>query len=201
MLTYNLLRLTKEIKLNQVSARSIVMIALFAALTSVGAWLSIPIKPVPFTLQLFFVLLAGATLGARDGALSQVIYLLLGIAGLPVFAGGHAGLGSLLGPTGGYLIGFVLAALVVGFIAPPEYRNSYPLHLIAMLVGLLTIYLPGLFQLHLIAKLSWSKTLIAGLYPFILFDLIKVVIAARLAIIIKKNPTFTQVTGRVENEA
>jgi biotin transport system substrate-specific component len=88
--------------------------AMFGAATAMGAYIMIPLPPVPITLQTLFVVLAGALLGGRLGALSQVVYLLLGIIGLPVFHGGKGGLGILLGPTGGYLVGFIAAAYVVG---------------------------------------------------------------------------------------
>ena len=89
-------------------------VLLFAAATAAGSRLEIPHVPVPFTLQTLAVLLAGAFLGARNGAFSQAAYLLAGVAGLPVFAGGSWGAALLLGPTGGYLLAFPLAALVVG---------------------------------------------------------------------------------------
>nr|WP_269848331.1 biotin transporter BioY [Methanosarcina horonobensis] len=94
--------------------RKMVFASLFAALTAAGAYIQIPIpfSPVPVTLQVFFVLLAGSMLKSKWGSLSMVVYTLLGIAGLPVFAGGSSGLGVLLGPTGGYIFGFILAAFL-----------------------------------------------------------------------------------------
>jgi biotin transport system substrate-specific component len=96
--------------------------SMFGSLTAIGAYIMIPLPPVPITFQTLFLNLAGALLGGYLGALSQVVYILLGVIGLPVFAGGKAGLGVLLGPTGGYLFGFVLAALVVG----KGYRRRRP---------------------------------------------------------------------------
>jgi len=81
--------------------------SLFGALTAMGALISIPLQPVPVTLQTLFLYLAGSLLGGGLGALSQTVYIMLGVIGLPVFSGGKAGLGVLMGPTGGYLVGFV----------------------------------------------------------------------------------------------
>ena len=101
--------------------------SLFAALIAVGAYIKIPIpfSPVPITLQVFFIFLAGAMLGARWGTLSVIVYLLLGIVGLPVFSGGASGLGVLLGPTGGYLIGFVVAAFLVGTLCEKKGTSNF----------------------------------------------------------------------------
>ena len=94
----------------KVNVRNLSLMALFAALTAVGAFITIPVPPVPFSLQIFFAILAGALLGSRQGAMSIVIYLLLGLCGLPVFTKG-AGLSYLLQPTFGYLLGFVPFAI------------------------------------------------------------------------------------------
>ena len=100
--------------------------SLFGAGTAAGAYLIIPLPPVPITLQTLFVWgLAGALLGARLGALSQLVYLLIGIIGLPVFAGGKAGLGVLFGPTGGYLIGFVAGAWVIGTLVNLKKNRAF----------------------------------------------------------------------------
>ena len=94
--------------------RSMVYASLFGALTAIGAFIVVPLQPVPFTLQTFFTALSGVILGGRTAALSQVVYLILGCMGLPVFAGGKAGLGIVLGPTGGYILGFILELISLG---------------------------------------------------------------------------------------
>ena len=101
---------------DRLSTRGMIYASLFGALTAIGALVSIPLQPVPVTLQTLFLYLAGSLLGGSLGALSQLIYLVLGVIGLPVFSGGKAGLGVFLGPTGGYLIGFVAGAFVTGKI-------------------------------------------------------------------------------------
>ncbi len=151
-----------------------ILCALFAALTGVGALIAIPLPftPVPITLQTFFIFLAGALLGKYLGALSQLIYLLLGVVGLPVFAKGSSGIGALLGPSGGYLVGFIPAAFLVGYLL--ERREKPPLGLIflAMVVGLLAIYLPGVGWLMWVAKLNLVKGLL-WVYHLVLVLLIR----------------------------
>lgn len=163
--------------------REITASAVFAVLTCVGAWASIrlPLTPVPITLQVFFVLLSGAVLGGRLGALSQVMYILLGISGLPVFAGGASGPGVLVGPTGGYLFGFIAGAYVTGWaghsIAPTGFRRL----ILATLLGLCPIYLAGVIWLWFWLKSTPMIVLIAGILPFLPGDIIKAVVSAYVA--------------------
>ena len=114
----------------KVNVRNLSLMALFAALTAVGAFITIPVPPVPFSLQIFFAILAGALLGSRQGAMSIVIYLLLGLCGLPVFTKG-AGLSYLLQPTFGYLLGFVPAAWLCGKIIEVRKSSSFRTMLVA----------------------------------------------------------------------
>ena len=114
----------------KVNVRDLSLMALFAALTAVGAFITIPVPPVPFSLQIFFAILAGALLGSRQGAMSIVIYLLLGLCGLPVFTKG-AGLSYLLQPTFGYLLGFVPAAWLCGKIIEVRKSSSFRTMLVA----------------------------------------------------------------------
>jgi biotin transport system substrate-specific component len=151
-------------------------IAGFVALTALSARVSIPIPGtvVPFTFQVFAVLLSGVLLGARLGAASQVAYLAAGVAGIPVFAAG-AGAAYLLGPTGGYLLAYPLAAFVAGLLAGPT-----PVRLaLASLAGLLAIYAGGLSWLSVFG--SWDAALALGLRPFLLPDLVKVALVVLVA--------------------
>jgi len=156
--------------------------SLFGALTAVGAYIIIPLPPVPITLQTLFLGLAGTLLGARLGALSQVVYLLLGILGLPVFAGGKAGLGVLFGPTGGYLIGFVAAAFVIGKLAALKARPGFAWLCLSLVAGAAVIYTLGILQLSLIARLTPAKAMAVGLLPFLPGDGIKIVLTAMIAL-------------------
>jgi biotin transport system substrate-specific component len=141
--------------------------------------------PVPITGQTFAVLFVGATLGSLRGALSMLLYVGLGVAGLPIFAEGGAGLEKLAGPTGGYMIGFVLAAALVGWLAQKEWDRKVLGTIGAFLAGTAVIYAVGLPWLSVaLGQLGYpndlSATLQAGLYPFIPGDLIKALAAGGL---------------------
>jgi biotin transport system substrate-specific component len=166
----------------QTSLRGMVYASLFGALTALGAYIVIPLPPVPITLQTLFLGLAGTLLGARLGALSQVVYLFLGILGLPVFAGGKAGLGVLFGPTGGYLIGFVVAAFVIGKLVALKERPGFAWLCFALIAGEAVVYALGLLQLVLVARLTFIKALAVGVLPFIPGDGIKIIVAAIIAL-------------------
>ncbi len=159
--------------MTRVTTREIAYAALFAALMAAGAYVSIPIGSVPLTLQVLVVLLAGMVLGPRLGALSVIAYLALGLIA-PVYAGGTAGVGVLLGPTGGYLWGFILAAVVAGSIGsrgtPALARLT-----IAGLAGLLPIYLLGTLWLAAQLDLDLRAAVVAGVVPFVWFDILKAV--------------------------
>jgi len=149
----------------------------FAVLVALGARISLPLWPVPVTLQVPFVLLAGAFLGARAGAGSMATYLAAGALGLPVFAAG-GGLGYFLGPTGGYLAGFVLAAAVVGRLA--GRRAGLGRLLPAMTAGVAVIHLFGLLHLSLfLGRAPWAAVQ-ASLLPFLVGDVLKIAGAASL---------------------
>jgi biotin transport system substrate-specific component len=146
-------------------------IAAFTALTAVGARLEIARTPVPYTLQTLFVLLSGAFLGARNGALSQLLYLGMGSMGAPVFAGGAFGLLTFAGPTGGYLIAFPLAAALVGWVV--RERRSYPRTLAAMAAGLLVIFALGTLHLHAFYLRDLGAALSSGFMIFSWWDMLK----------------------------
>lgn len=167
------------------SPRGMIFASVFGAVTAAGAYLMIPVPPVPITLQTFFLYLAAALLGGRLGALSQVVYLLIGIIGLPVFSGGKGGLGVLLGPTGGYLIGFVVGAYVIGRLAELR-KNPGPVWLgFAMICGTAVIYLLGVMQLMLVARFSINQAIYAGVLPFLIGDAIKIGVAVLLTVKLK----------------
>lgn len=166
-------------------ATDIALVAAGAALTAGAAQIVIPMWPVPITGQTFAVLFVGATLGSLRGALSMLLYVGLGVAGLPVFAEGGAGLAKLAGPTGGYMIGFVLAAALVGWLAQKQWDRKVLGTIGAFLAGTAVIYAVGLPWLSVaLGQLGYpndlSATLQAGLYPFIPGDLIKALVAGGL---------------------
>lgn len=166
----------------ETSLRGMAYASMFGALTAVGAYIMIPLPPVPITMQTFFVSLAGALLGGYLGAMSQVVYILLGVIGLPVFAGGKAGAGVLLGPTGGYLIGFVVGAYVIGRMVSLKKHAGFLWLLLAMLVGHIFIYVVGIAQLMVVAKLDLAKAIAMGLLPTIPGGILKIVAAALICL-------------------
>jgi biotin transport system substrate-specific component len=154
---------------------------LFSFLIAVLAQLSFPLpfSPVPITGQTLGVLLAGFLLGSRRGFAAVLAYLAEGAAGMPVFAGGTAGIGILVGPTGGYLVGFLAAAYVVGLLAERGWDRDAPRTLLGMGIGNLIIYVFGLTWLTIFLA-DFNTALNAGLWPFIPGDLIKIALAAAL---------------------
>jgi len=161
----------------------IVGIAAFAVMTGLGAHVRIPLPwtPVPITLQTFFVQLAGATLGPVLGPMSQAVYLLAGGAGLPVFAGGGSGLHHLLqGVTGGYLIGFVVAAALVGWMVRLRSDPGLLWILGSMAAGSLAVYACGISWLAWSLRLSLPSALAQGMLPFLVGDVAKTCAAAGL---------------------
>lgn len=166
---------------------SIALAASIGILIAAGAYVIIPLpfSPVPVTAQTFFVLLAGLLLGARWGAVAVSTYLIIGIAGFPVFSGGTGGIGVLFGPTGGYLVGFLIAALVVGYVSRIGIGDSNErgrgLSVISVSLGVGTIYLLGVPWLALIADLSLKEAIVTGLIPFIPGDILKSVAAILVA--------------------
>ena len=163
---------------NQHVAVRLFWIGTFALLTAVGAQVEIPHAPVPFTLQTFFVMLAGGMLGRRDGSLSMILYLLLGAAGLPAFSSAGFGLMRLIGPTGGYLLSFPLAALLIGILL--GNASSYWRILTAMGAGLCLIFLLGTAQLWLVTGMSFEEAFGSGFLIFSWWDLLKLAGAAAI---------------------
>jgi biotin transport system substrate-specific component len=153
-------------------------ISTFAILTAIGAQIEIPHHPVPYTFQTLVVLLAGAFLGPRNGFISMAMYLALGVLGLPVFSGSGFGLARILGPTGGYLLAFPLAAFVVGTLVP--LRRQFAWTLFSMFVGLLIIFSIGTLQLNAVYFHDWSAAFRAGFLIFSWWDLLKLSAAAAI---------------------
>lgn len=171
---------------NTPELRMMVFASLFAALTAAGGYIQVPIpfSPVPVTLQVFFVLLAGSMLKSKWGSLSMIVYTLLGIAGLPVFAGGSSGIGVLLGPTGGYIIGFILAAYIIGKLTEKVEnadKSCLFINALNMSAGVLVIYACGFVQLMFVADVEPGTALALGVIPFLPGEIIKTAVAAYIA--------------------
>ena len=160
--------------------KRMVYAALMAALTAAGAYIAIPVGPVPIVLQNLFIMLAGLLLGGRWGLISVAVYLLAGAVGLPVFAGGTGGVGKFVGPTGGYLLGFAAAAYLIGLISESG-RGRVAIDVMAMIAGTLIIYAFGVSWLKVVTGMSFSKALTVGMLPFLIGDALKIAAAIPIA--------------------
>jgi biotin transport system substrate-specific component len=159
---------------NQV--KYIVLSSLFSACMAIGSYIIIPFVPVPIVLSNFFVLLAALLLGSKWGCISVGIYLLCGVAGLPVFSRGSAGIAHLLGPTGGYLFGYLPAVLAGGYISQ---KGKYSLlkSTAGAVAAAFLIYGAGVPWLKIQSGMTWGNALLAGMVPFLLPDGIKIAAA------------------------
>jgi biotin transport system substrate-specific component len=160
--------------------------ALFAALIAAGTFVSIPLpfSPVPIAIQNLFCVLAGLVLGPVMGAAATALYLLAGIIGAPVFAGASGGIARLLGPTGGFLAGYLLggctAGLIAGFPRPGKKTALWRI-IAAALAGFLVVYLPGVAWLKLSTGRTWAASIAGGFLPFIPGDIVKGIAAVLAA--------------------
>ena len=162
-----------------------------SALITLCTQISLPLFPVPMTLQTFAVFLIGLTYGWRLGGITVALYLLEGALGLPVFSGGKGGMIVFMGPTAGYLVGFLLAATACGWFAERGFDRSYFKLLVALLVGNVLLYASGLLWLGTL--IGWDKPVLEyGLYPFIGGDLLKIAMAVLLL------PTAWRVVNRLK---
>jgi biotin transport system substrate-specific component len=160
--------------------RHAVLIVLGAAAVALTAQVYIPTTPVPFTGQTFGVLVVGGALGFRRGSAALLLYLAIGALGAPIYAQGRAGVDIVFGATGGYLIGFVAAAAVVGRLAELGWDRRLGAALATMLVGTAIIYAIGVPWLKAATGMTWSEAVATGLTPFLLWDMAKLAIAAAI---------------------
>jgi biotin transport system substrate-specific component len=158
--------------------RECAVVAAGAAIVALLAQVSVPLQPVPLTGQTLGVLLVGSWLGMSRGALSLALYVAAGAGGLPVFAGRAFGLQALAGPTGGYLVGFVVAAALVGFMAESGFLKTFPRAVPAMLLASAPIHALGLVWLS--RFVPESALLDVGFWPFVVFDPLKLGLAAAI---------------------
>ena len=166
-------------------ARDVSFAALFAALTAVGAQITVPLGPVPFTLQVLLVLLSGLVLGSRLGLMSQLVYLLAGAIGFPIFAGFSGGFAHIYGPTGGYLLAFPIAAFLAGYLTEKSGDNLWGMAL-GSLLGVVVIYLLGWLRLGIFLGGDFEKALVVGVLPFVSLDVLKAAIAVGIARSVRK---------------
>lgn len=168
-----------------------VFISLFAALIAVSGFIAIPIpgSPIPIVLQNMMCVLTGLLLGPLLGSLATPLFLLLGLVGLPIFSGGGGGLARFLGPTGGFLYGYLLASLVAALIVGvPTLDKKTPLWkvIIASIVGFLSMYIPGSIHFSLLLSKTLKETLLLCVLPYLPFDAIKCVCCILIALPLRK---------------
>ena len=172
-------------KLN-LSIKEITLVGMCAALMAIFSQLSIPLPftSVPVTLQVFGLVIFSVIVGAKIATLSLIVYVAIGAIGLPVFANFHSGFGVIVGPTGGYIIGFVILAFLIGYASSKE--NKILLFIVSY-IGVVIDLVLGTIQLKIVTGMTMNAALIAGLYPFILKDLIIASIAVVVGLKVKKS--------------
>lgn len=171
--------------MNGEKLRMIIHCAIFAAMTGIFAQIEIPLPLVPISGQTLAVGITATILGSRYGALSLICYAALGAVGVPVFAGFSGGAQVLVGPTGGYIFGFIIAAYFTGLILE-KTRFTIPMAMISNTVGMIITLILGTIQLKFVADLGWSQAMAAGVYPFIVVGLIKAFLASWIGITVRK---------------
>lgn len=169
---------------NKSRIKAIARVALFAAVIAVSAWLSVP-SPVPFTMQTFGVFLALLVLGGKNGSLAILVYVLIGSVGLPVFSGFTGGIGVLLGASGGYILGFPVAATVM-WLCERLFGKSTPARIVASALALAALYAVGtLWYVAVYTKaaegVGFSAALAACVFPYLLPDTLKLTLAFTVA--------------------
>ena len=170
--------MTKETN-NRTSTSTMAEIAVITAVLCVLGPLTIPIGPVPISLAPLAIFLGVYILGMKHGTIACLLYLLIGMVGLPVFSGFSGGFAKLAGPTGGYLLGYIFLALIAGYFID-RFWNQIPLQVVGMILGLAVLYAFGTVWLAYQAHLSFAAAFAAGVAPFIVLDLIKLGIAVFL---------------------
>jgi biotin transport system substrate-specific component len=180
----------------RIKTKEIILVALFTSLTAVGAFIKIPVGSVPITLQFLFIALSGILLGPYLGALSQLIYVVLGLVGVPLFTAG-GGLTYIFNPGFGYLIGFIIGPIIIGKVCEGSKKQSFIRMFLGCILGVLAIYMIGVPYMFMILKcvvhanITFSKALVVGFLVFLPGDIAKSIFAAYLGMkivpIIKRN--------------
>ena len=166
------------------STTGLVLMALFAAITCVLAPISIPIGPVPISITMLVLFISVYVLGWKRGTITYIVYLLIGMVGLPVFSGFTGGPAKLAGPTGGYIIGFIIMAVIAGLVIDNCHKSW--IQFVGMIVGTIICYLFGTIWFCIVADYTFKAALAVCVIPFIPADLVKMIIAMIIGPMIKK---------------
>lgn len=167
----------KKRKNNKIN--DMVFVSLFAAVIAVSAQIAVPVGAIPFTLQTMSVLVAAALLGFKRGVASIAVYILLGVVGLPVFSGFKGGIGALAGPTGGYIVGFLLVGFIVG-LAVDKLGRKFTVMIISMSAGLVMCYTFGTLWFVFSTGTDFLSALMLCVVPYVIFDVLKIIGSALL---------------------
>lgn len=182
-----------ETKKNFLTVQDMVLIAVFTALIAICSWITIPAQ-VPFTLQTFAIFVTAGMLGTKRGTLSVVIYILLGLVGVPVLAGFSGGPGVVIGPTGGYLLGFIFSALIIGVCMSIAERKSETVKLVITVIGMIfgdaVCFVVGTVWFMIVTNTSLIASMTLCVVPFIIPDLVKIVVAT---IIVNRMKKYVQI--------
>ncbi|MBS6063470.1 biotin transporter BioY [Criibacterium bergeronii] len=172
--------------------KDLLLCAIFAALICIGAYITIPLPLVPITMQWFFVAITGMLLGAKRGAVSTLLYMIMGLIGMPVFSGGKGGIGTVFSPNFGYIYGFVISALVIGLIMQKS-KKTVLTYSIAGLIGLAITYGLGFIHLYIFMTVFAGKTVVlfdlfkSAVLVFLPKDALCTILCALVAVRIPKN--------------
>ncbi len=161
-----------------ITVQDMTLIAVFAIVIAICSFIQIPFGAIPFTLQTFGVCITAGVLGLKKGTISVATYILLGAIGLPVFRGA-GGIGVLTGPTGGFILGFVITAIIIGIVSDKTKKqtNRMILLLIAMMVGNVMCLLIGCLQYMVVANVNFVVAIMTCVVPFIITDIVKIIIS------------------------
>lgn len=162
---------------------NLMLCAIFAAITGVtsGIIIPLPFTPVPMTLATLAVMLTGGLLGSKYGSISMIVYVLLGAFGAPVFSGYSGGFAKILGPTGGYIIGYILTAFITGIIIEKiNKKNRFYMNIIAMTIGISSCYILGTAWFMISTSTPLWTSLVSCVFPFLIGDLLKIIAGAML---------------------
>ncbi|OZU89559.1 BioY family transporter [Virgibacillus indicus] len=174
-------------------------VAIFAAITAILAQVEIPLPLIPISGQTLAVGIAATILGSRQGALAMVLYMAIGAVGLPVFAGFSGGPQVLVGPSGGYVFGFIAAAYVTGLILE-KTKFTIPMAVIANIMGMFVTLAFGTVQLKLVLDLGWNAAIVAGVYPFLVVGFIKAFLASWIGIVVRRRLVQAKLLGDMPKE-
>lgn len=171
----------------KITTKNIILCAIFAALTAILSQISIPLPftPVPINLAMISVFIAGGLLGTKIGAISQLVYVIIGAIGVPVYANFTGGPGILVGPTGGYIVGYIIATIIIGVIAK-RLEDSIYSYTVAMVAGILGCYFVGTAWFMHITQSGLIEALLMCVVPFLIGDILKIILSAFLVKKLKK---------------